>query len=120
MPTSPDIQAVAAMLLVACALFLFTREKIPLASSALLLLTVIAMAVQWLPPVPGSVQLTPADLFAGFGRPSNFRGNLKCNWFIVGSSKVQVKGNLKGNGKGNLGNLGTVTELKNCMAKNCK
>ncbi len=67
MPTLPDIQAVAAMLLVACALYLFTREKIPLPSSALLLLTVIALAVQWFPPVPGSVQLTPADLFAGFG-----------------------------------------------------
>jgi di/tricarboxylate transporter len=55
------------MLLVICALFLFTRERIPLASSALLLLTVIALATLWLPPVAGQPVLTPRDLYLGFG-----------------------------------------------------
>jgi len=66
-PNPPTMQAVAAMLLVACALILFTREKIPLVGSALALLTGMTLAVLWLPPVPGHPPLTPADLFAGFG-----------------------------------------------------
>ncbi|MCW8846039.1 MAG: SLC13 family permease [Gammaproteobacteria bacterium] len=67
MPSPPNMQAMAAMLLVVCALFLFTREKIPLASSALALLIVISLAVLWLPPVAGQQVLTPADLYLGFG-----------------------------------------------------
>ncbi|MCJ7557414.1 MAG: anion permease [Gammaproteobacteria bacterium] len=67
MPSPPNLQAMAALLLVACALFLFTREKIPLASSALALLVVISLAVLWLPPVAGQQVLTPADLYLGFG-----------------------------------------------------
>jgi di/tricarboxylate transporter len=66
-PSPPNMQAVAAMLLVVCALFLFTRERIPLASSALALLIVISLAVLWLPPLAGQQALTPADLYLGFG-----------------------------------------------------
>ena len=67
MPSPPTMQAIAAMLLVVCALFLFTREKIPLVGSSLALLTVMTLLVLWMPPVPGYTPLIPADLFAGFG-----------------------------------------------------
>jgi di/tricarboxylate transporter len=66
-PSPPNIQAVAAMLLVICALFLFTRERIPLATSALFLIIVIVLATLWLPPLQGGAAMAPAVFYQGFG-----------------------------------------------------
>jgi len=67
MPALPDIYALTAMLLAAAALVLFTRQSIPLQSSALLLLIIMALASLWLPLDADAIRLSPADLYAGFG-----------------------------------------------------
>jgi len=67
MPAVPDIYALTAMLLAAAALVLFTRQSIPLESSALLLLIIMALASLWLPLDEGAIRLSPADLYSGFG-----------------------------------------------------
>lgn len=63
----PNVHALAVLLLTLLALFLFTREKIPLESSSFLVLIVLAVGFEIFPfQVDGSV-LHAVDFFHGFG-----------------------------------------------------
>lgn len=66
-PVTPDIHGVAVLLLTAVALFLFTRDWLPLETSSLLILILLVAGFQLFPYETSSGSLGPAQFFAGFG-----------------------------------------------------
>lgn len=61
------IEPVAAIALAVLALFLFTRERIPLETSCLVILTLMVLWIQFYPVTLDGTRIRPRDLFAGFG-----------------------------------------------------
>ena len=67
-PITPDAHGIAVLILTAVALFLFTRDNIPLESSSLAILIILVAGFQLFPyEKAGEVLLGPVDFFAGFG-----------------------------------------------------
>ncbi|EIJ33243.1 SLC13 family permease [Thiothrix nivea] len=64
---TPDNHTIAVLLLTAFALFLFSREKIPLATSCLLILTVLVVGFELFPYESAEGMVEPVDFFYGFG-----------------------------------------------------
>ena len=64
---TPDIHGVAVLLLTAVALFLFTRDRLPLETSSLAILIVLVAGFEIFPYERNGVSLGPIDFFAGFG-----------------------------------------------------
>ena len=67
MPITPDAHGVAVVLLVVVALFLFTRDRLPLETSSLTILIILVAGFHFFPYTSGGVRLGPAEFFAGFG-----------------------------------------------------
>jgi di/tricarboxylate transporter len=68
MPPPPDPHGIAIMLLAVVALFLFSRDRIPMETSALVVLVVLIVGFEIFPYVsPGGETLTTAGFLAGFG-----------------------------------------------------
>ncbi len=67
MPPLPDPHAFAVLLLIVGALYLFTRNSIPLESSALFILTTMIVGFQLFPYESNGVTLKPAEFLVGFG-----------------------------------------------------
>ncbi len=67
-PITPDAHGIAVLALTVVALFLFTRDNIPLESSSLVILTLLVVGFQLFPYAKdGAVVVGPIDFFAGFG-----------------------------------------------------
>ncbi len=67
-PITPDVHGIAVLLLTVVALYLFTRDNIPLESSSLAILILLTAGFQLFPYVKdGEVAVGPIDFFAGFG-----------------------------------------------------
>lgn len=66
-PITPDAHGVAVLLLTVVALFLFTRDRIPLETSSLAVLIVLVAGFQIFPYSNGKASLGPTQFFAGFG-----------------------------------------------------
>ena len=67
-PITPDAHGIAVLLLTALALFLFTRDNIPLESSSLAILIILTAGFSVFPYTKdGVVEVGPIDFFAGFG-----------------------------------------------------
>ncbi|MFB3079453.1 MAG: SLC13 family permease, partial [Lysobacterales bacterium] len=64
---TPDAHGVAVLLLTAVALFLFTRDRLPLETSSLIVLIILVAGFQLFPYERNGVPLGPIDFFAGFG-----------------------------------------------------
>ena len=65
---TPDVHGIAVLILTVVALYLFTRDNIPLESSSLAILIILTAGFQLFPYVrDGEVALSPVDFFAGFG-----------------------------------------------------
>jgi len=64
---TPDAHGIAVLLLTAVALFLFTRDNLPLETSSLAILIILVAGFQFFPYEGGSVSLRPVDFFAGLG-----------------------------------------------------
>ena len=64
---TPDAHGIAVLLLTAIALFLFTRDYIPLETSSLAVLIALVAGFQLFPYTAGTEPLEVADFFAGFG-----------------------------------------------------
>ncbi len=62
-----DAHGVAVLLLTAVALFLFTRDRIPLETSSLVVFLLLITGFQLFPYKDGEVELRAVDFFAGFG-----------------------------------------------------
>jgi di/tricarboxylate transporter len=65
---TPDAHGIAVLVLTILALFLFTRDRIPLESSSLAILILLVVGFELIPYVKdGERVLAPVDFFAGFG-----------------------------------------------------
>ncbi len=64
---TPDAHGIAVLLLTAVALFLFTRDQLPIETSSLGVLIVLVVGFHLFPYDKGDISLGPADFFAGFG-----------------------------------------------------
>jgi len=65
---TPDVHGIAVLVLTILALFLFTRDRIPLESSSLAILIILVVGFELVPYVKdGERILGPVDFFAGFG-----------------------------------------------------
>ena len=65
---TPDAHGIAVLVLTILALFLFTRDRIPLESSSLAILIILLVGFELVPYYSGGERaLTPADFFSGFG-----------------------------------------------------
>ena len=65
---TPDAHGIAVLVLTVLALFLFTRDRIPLESSSLAILIILVVGFELVPYVrDGERILGPVDFFAGFG-----------------------------------------------------
>ena len=66
--TTPDAHGIAVLILTVLALFLFTRDRIPLESSALAILIILVVGFEIFPyESDGETILGAADFFVGFG-----------------------------------------------------
>jgi len=67
-PITPDVHGIAVLVLTIVALFLFTRDRIPLESSSLAILIILTAGFTLFPYVKdGQVAVGPMEFFAGFG-----------------------------------------------------
>ncbi len=68
LPITPDAHGIAVLILTVVALFLFTRDQIPLESSSLAILSLLVVGFAVFPyQQDGVTLLGPVDFFAGFG-----------------------------------------------------
>jgi len=63
----PNMHALAVMIIIVVALALFTRENIPMETTSLVVLVVLAIGFQIFPYESDGQVLRPSDFFAGFG-----------------------------------------------------
>jgi di/tricarboxylate transporter len=92
---APNGHAIAVMVLTVVALFLFTRERLPLEVTSLLLLAILAVMFT-LFPYPG---LEPGSLFLGFGHEALIA---VCGLMVLGQGLVHTgakKGTREGRGE---------------------
>jgi len=66
-PPVPNPHALAVLILTAIALVLFSRDRIPLETSSLFILSVLTVGFELFPFQAGGQALRPIDLFLGFG-----------------------------------------------------
>lgn len=86
-PTLPNEHAIAILLLTVVALFLFTRENIPLETSSLLIITGLAAALELFPYRHQGSELHAIDLFSGFGHEALIA---VCALMIAGQGLVRT------------------------------
>ncbi|HEY9147743.1 MAG TPA: SLC13 family permease, partial [Gammaproteobacteria bacterium] len=67
LPALPDTHGIVVLLMVVVALFLFTRERIPLETSSLIVLALLAAGFELFPYESDGRQLHAVDFFLGFG-----------------------------------------------------
>ncbi|MEX1034103.1 MAG: hypothetical protein WDZ30_12130, partial [Cellvibrionaceae bacterium] len=96
MPPAPDPHAIAVLILVVIALVLFTRDRIPLETSSLLVLAVLALGFALFPYQRGDLSLQPVDFFHGFGHEALIA---VCALMIAGQGLVRT-GSLEPVGRG--------------------
>ena len=63
----PNMHALAVMIIIVVALALFTRENIPMETTSLVVLVVLAIGFQLFPFESDGQRLAPSDFFLGFG-----------------------------------------------------
>ena len=65
---TPDAHGIAVLVLTILALFLFTRDRIPLESSSLAILIILVVGFELVPFYRGGERaLSASDFFSGFG-----------------------------------------------------
>jgi di/tricarboxylate transporter len=87
MPPLPEPHALAVLALTVVALFLFTRERIPLESSSLVVLVLLTIGFEWFPYQDEAGLLHTIDFFSGFGHEALVA---VCGLMIVGHGLVRT------------------------------
>jgi di/tricarboxylate transporter len=87
MPPLPDHHALAVLGLTVVALFLFTRERIPLETSSLIVLVLLTVGFEWFPYQDAAGPLHTVDFFSGFGHEALVA---VCGLMIVGHGLVRT------------------------------
>ena len=86
-PSAPDPHAIAILVLTIIALVLFTHERIPLETSSLFVIAVLAVGFQIFPYQYDDRVLHPIDLFSGFGHEALIA---VCALMIAGQGLVRT------------------------------
>ena len=86
-PPLPDPHAIAAMLLTLVALVLFTRDKIPLETSSMVVLALLAVGFELFPYHAHGRSLHASEFFHGFGHEALIA---VCALMIVGQGLVRT------------------------------
>ncbi|GJM11146.1 MAG: membrane protein [Lysobacteraceae bacterium] len=86
-PDIPNAHALSVLLLTGLALFLFTRDRIPLETSSLFVLCLMALGFQQFPYDVGGQMLNPLDFFRGFSHPALIA---VCALMIIGQALVRT------------------------------
>jgi len=86
-PVLPNEHALAVLLMTAAALYLFTREKIPLETSSLLVLVLLVLGFEVFPFSSDMGRLEPQDFFHGFGHEALIA---VCALMIAGHALVRT------------------------------
>ncbi|MEO8007657.1 MAG: SLC13 family permease, partial [Betaproteobacteria bacterium] len=86
-PPSPDPHAIAVMVLTLVALALFTREKIPLETSSMVVIAALALGFELFPYGSGDKILHARDFFHGFGHEALVA---VCALMIVGQGLIRT------------------------------
>lgn len=87
MPPLPDQHALAVLALTVIALFLFTREKLPLETSSLLVLVLLTVGFELFPYQYGTQTLHAIEFFTGFGHEALVA---VCGLMVVGHGMVRT------------------------------
>ena len=88
MPDAPNVHAIATLLLTVGALVLFTRERVPLETSSLLVLVVLTVGFELFPYYGQQAkQLHATNFFSGFGHEALIA---VCGLMIVGHGLVRT------------------------------
>ena len=87
LPEIPNLHALAVMILTALALVLFSRERLPLETSSLLVLVVLTVGLSLFPFHQGGVEIEPVALFSGFGHEALVA---VCALMVVGQGLVRT------------------------------
>jgi di/tricarboxylate transporter len=87
LPPLPDPHAVAVLCLTVFALFLFSRDRIPLETSSLLVIAVLTVGFQMFPYQRGGLVLQPVSFFRGFGHEALVA---VCALMVVGHGLVRT------------------------------
>ncbi|RFF27906.1 MULTISPECIES: SLC13 family permease [unclassified Wenzhouxiangella] len=83
----PNYHALGVLLLVLLALVLFSRDRIPLETSSLVVLAILTIGFQVFPYVaPDGRELTPTDFYAGFGHQALIA---VCSLMILGHGLIR-------------------------------
>ena len=80
---SPDAHGIAVVILIVTALFLFTRERLPLESSSLAVIIVLIAGFHLFPYEVDGEQLDPAEFLLGFGNEALIA---ICSLIIIGKA----------------------------------
>jgi di/tricarboxylate transporter len=86
-PDIPNVHALAVLLLTVLALFLFTREKIPLESSSLFILVALIIGFEQFPFQGPFGEVRPTDFFHGFGHEALVS---VCSLMVAGQALVHT------------------------------
>ncbi len=86
-PAAPDPHAIAILALTIIALILFTRERIPLETSSLFVIAVLAVGFEIFPYEYENDRLHPIELFSGFGHEALIA---VCALMIAGQGLVRT------------------------------
>jgi hypothetical protein len=86
-PALPNEHALGVLLMTILALYLFTREKIPLESSSLFVLLVLVIGFELFPFKGESGEIDPIDFFHGFGHEALVA---VCALMIAGQALVRT------------------------------
>ena len=83
----PNMHALAVMIMILVALILFTRDNIPMETTGLVVLVVLATGFQLFPYESEGQVLAPSDFFLGFGNRALIAG---CALMVVGQGLIST------------------------------
>lgn len=86
-PAAPEPHALAVLALTVVALYLFSRERLPLETSSLLVIAVLALGFQLFPFQRQGLVVQPVDFFRGFGHEALVA---VCALMVVGHGLVRT------------------------------
>lgn len=87
MPELPNLHALLVLILTGIALLLFSRERLPLETSSLMILVVLTVGLSLFPFHDGDIELEPVALFSGFGHEALVA---VCALMVVGQGLVRT------------------------------
>ena len=80
---SPDAHGIAVIILIVVALYLFTRDRLPLESSSLAVIVALTVGFHLFPYESDGVQVAPADFLIGFGNQALIA---ICSLIVIGKA----------------------------------